>query len=161
MCFTKTFHKNTTNKAILTPKIAKQDIVVYKVINSDGIGWLFTDTPWKMGDVNIAEPSDLYPSIKDIKNGPSWDYGEEGKKLNIAGGWFHSSKTIKHLNIVYKSRSWDDILVKMIIPAGTEYFENNNEYVSKQLKYVENEFYPRIACRDYSNYGNYIQYYPN
>lgn len=111
----------------LRPKKAKEDIIVYKVIRYGGRG-LYYDLQDKNG--------------KNILWSPGYQYTELGKTQicgEIRGGMLHSKKTyMDALKILYTVATIRDCrIVKMIIPKGTNYYENTHEYVSKSLIYPD------------------------
>lgn len=127
MCFDLTIedHKKRI-KGNLRPKKAKEDIIVYKAISECNYG--------------------RFKNLKD-KNGkimrwiPGYQYTELGKTniiggnmySEILGGMLHSKKT--HSEALKLCVSFWYKTVKMIIPKGTNYYENDHEYVSKSLIY--------------------------
>jgi len=129
MCFdlTNKDHKKLI-KGKLRPKKAKEDIIVYKVISPNNYG--------------------RYRNLRD-KNGksmrwvPGYQYTELDKTnivrdrncSEIHGGMLHSKKTHSEALALKSCAFFQYKIVKMIIPKGTNYYENDNEYVSKSLIY--------------------------
>lgn len=123
MCFT--LRKEDIGKK---PKVATEDITVYKVIDP----YTGTGAYYSMADKHGM----FMPWVQE------YIYYEEDKRLfrkgyrrdKIAGGCFHSCKTKKAAKIAgYPVRN--ECVVKMIIPKGALYYENDKEYVSNMLYY--------------------------
>ena len=125
MCFDLTLKDRVKkNEGKLRMKKAISDIIVYKCIYINGEG--------------------RYYSLRD-RNGKkmSWKRGYWYTELDkiyinhrneIHGGGFHSYKYISDANGLLGYINYVKI-VKMIIPKGTYYYENEREYVSKSLIY--------------------------
>jgi hypothetical protein len=105
-----------------SPKIATKDILVWKVIESNGV------SPYRY-----------------FKYEKGYHYYQTGKKpfgFKLQQGfcrWFieinmglHSCKSINRAKEVQGLSSTRKV-VKMYIPKGAKYFENEREYVSDQL----------------------------
>lgn len=115
-------------------KIAKEDITVYKVINKNNYGWLYNlvidnkSCKWKKGyeytELDFPKNTNGLIIYSRSDTNKIFFYFEENG--------FHSKKTKKEaMNIKYN----DEKIVKMIIPKGSYYYENENEYFSQKLIY--------------------------
>jgi hypothetical protein len=130
MCFDKICYTKIKPR----PKVAKEDITVFKLIGVGGNGMYY----------------DLYINGKKEKWTPGYWYTEDTpfkgafwnastKFLSIEGNAFHSLKTMKIA--LDKQYFWNNMkivnmtIVKMIIPKGALYYENEKEYVSSQIIY--------------------------
>ena len=126
MCFDKKYNPLTRKPQ---PKKAKKDIIVFKVIGRHGNGMIY----------------DLFIKGKNEVWTPGYWYTEKtpfvGSTFDSFSGWFsvygnafHSLKT----KILAKDKQtyWGGTkVVKMIIPKGALYYENEKEYVSSQIIY--------------------------
>lgn len=99
-------------------KIADKDIVVYKIICSDG-------TPlhnYKEGfKYNFL--SRFFCKKVNIKV-------QKSHKENIIFEGYHSYRSLEYAKGI---RVYSTIIRKFIIPKGTKYYCNNNEYVSERI----------------------------
>lgn len=119
MCFHTGIYTRTKPK----PKIAESDITVYKEIGYNGNGY-------------------RYPLIGKDGNRMKWEKGfhytelpdDKGRVFSFERCW-NGEWTI-HKGLHSKRKRYWRSAVKMIIPKGTKYFENETEYVSDQLVYV-------------------------
>lgn len=110
------------------PEVAKEDIIVYKVILSSGYP-LYRE---RLAGFKYEKGFHYYQT----GNKPfTFDYGRVSPRnwaLLISVG-LHSCKTRQNA----KNRAeLGGKVVKMIIPKGAKYFENDTEYVSDQLIYI-------------------------
>jgi len=111
--------------------IAKKDIECYKIFlgNKNRINSIcFYDMVWKVG-VLVNESKKENVLLIDHDN-------------NVIGVGLHSYKIKELIN-----KSWFNISIKAkcIIPKGANYYENESEYVSDQLKIVK-------IIKDYNKY---------
>jgi hypothetical protein len=127
MCFTKVYKKITEGK-IEKPKVAKKDIIVWKVVGADGRGcykdlYITNEAgeknrePWTRG-FQYTETTPFYTAIAGYKS------------LEINGHAFHSKK-VKHDAFLIQGSG--EIIVNMVIPKGAKYYENDKEYVSSSI----------------------------
>lgn len=134
MCFIKNYNRKDECKK---PKIAKKNILVYKVIGKNGDGcyrnlYITNEKgqtnrePWKRGF--------QYTELTPFKSAVHKDLC-----VIVEGDAFHSKKT-KYSALDIKG--YDEIVVRMIIPKGALYYENIREYVSSSL------IFP-ISIKDY------------
>lgn len=113
------------------PKITVRDIKVYKVIRKNGTG-VYRDLRYKNGNMMLWKPGYHYTELPDT-NGNVFGIKIRLDEWAIYKG-LHSIKTPKKAKIhIYNN---DCIIVKMIIPKGSKYFKNKDEYVSDQLVYI-------------------------
>lgn len=115
-----------------TPYIAKEDIIIYKVVctNSNGIYESFyARFPYKLG-VEYEQHEDF--TIEEV---PFLYYGT---KYIISKGWFHSYIDYFHTFMEYNSIIKDVVIVKGIIPKGSEYYRGvGGEICSRKIKLIE------------------------
>jgi hypothetical protein len=104
-----------------TLKVARRDIPVYKTVNRDLTGVYYT-----MQDV----------SGNDVLWKRGYQYDELGEiefdGNDIESGMFHSCKTVKGA----KDQQYFtciEMIIKLYIPKGTKYYENETQYCSKSL----------------------------
>jgi len=124
-----------------TPKIAKRDIVCYKVCRDTKADDILL-TPYQFAEMMLGE---INIDTKDVFITPSHKSGH----FNITSGVFHSFKKLKdaktELSDWEKHYETSCCIVRCIIPKGSEYFEgiftqclNDYEsYGSKQIKLIE------------------------
>lgn len=125
MCFTLYSDKRTKPR----PKKAKQDIIVFKVLKKSGWG-CYKPLIINGKKLRWQKGTEVYETtpFKDAE----WE--SSISELNINGNALHSgtlenAKTILSMSKIRK-------IVKMIIPKGALYYENNEgEYVSNRLVY--------------------------
>lgn len=124
-------------------KIAEEDIICYKILVKRGDTYvtLFTETDVTDYVVNNRVWNDSTP--EDIKTQVCLSVLPPKKYYVIGGGFIHTYKH-RYLYITDLLRQYfpeDEIVVfKCIIPAGTVYFEgNDDDYCSKSLKFIKNE----------------------
>lgn len=123
------FEKRINGTKIPESSVAEKDIKVYKIIDNKNLGMCY----------------DLHINGKKYKWKPGYWYSEttpfHTARMNPITGWLeieghalHSCKTLKEAR--KKLNFFNDVkMVKMIIPKGALYYENNREYVSDQLIY--------------------------
>jgi hypothetical protein len=107
------------------PKKAKEDIIVWKVISKEGWGWMNNlkidgkEEKWEKGWHYI----ELKPFIRSTV---------AHSTLKVNGNAFHSNKTrrLGRGKVFYGNK-----LVRMYIPKGALYYENDTEYVSSEIVY--------------------------
>lgn len=108
-------------------KIAKEDIVCYKILEKDYYGHLFSPYTlfrWELNKLTKAEGKPYFTSFKETKH--------------IAVGYFHTFKSIvaakKQLKL-WPNRN--HLICKCTIPKGTKYWEGLYEgykgFASKNL----------------------------
>lgn len=139
----------------LEPKIATEDIIVYKKMNEhkdSGTIWSYhQDFQYELGKLyktEIKESEDIsvldYEAKRDYENfykGFNSNFGENiiDDTLKCFGEGFHSYKRKERGDIRFWSKAF---LYECIIPKGSEYYEDcSNLLVSNQLiivKKVEN-----------------------
>ena len=105
---------------------AKEDIVVYKAINKSGTGWVYNMRD-KEGNIMKWIPGWVY-----YQDMPKSHLFTKYIRTEIEGNCFHSNKTIR---LAKGKKDSYDMVVKMIIPKGALYYENEEEYVSNELYY--------------------------
>lgn len=107
--------KKEAKEFMLKPLIAKKDIEVFKVLNKDNTS-IYKDFQYTKG---FEYTNDKF----------TIDYIRFLDRLNIHSG-IHSCKT-KSATQIHKQDHHK--VVKMIVPKGAEYFENDDEIVSNRL----------------------------
>ena len=130
------------------PKILTEDLVVYKILERDFRAYTFKHFVYKVKklyktvitkiEINSYEDDFLFcddldqnyykPLIKDLNY-------KEGEIVAIQEG-FHSAKSVERVKQI--SVYSDPFIVKCIIPAGSEYYEDETGLcVSNQIIIVE------------------------
>lgn len=118
-------------------KIATQDITVYKCImkNGDGVLYLLTSVT---GKLLVWTPGTHYKEMPDIDGNVFW-IRKNFTSWEISKG-LHSFKTYQSAeDSLFMSCDDSVMIVKMIIPKGTKYYESLSEYVSDELIYPSEE----------------------
>lgn len=135
MCF-----ENTRN--LKNPKIAKTDIVCFKTmkrlrsnrVESKYYNDIFQNewtvpVSYKIGETYRATNTQGIPIEKlEVKMQAITTH----KYINVG---FHSFK--KRINKLYRNGAYITSNVKCIIPKGTQYYENDRDYVSTDIKFVK------------------------
>lgn len=135
MCF-----QNTRN--LKNPKVAKADIVCFKTmkrLRSNRVQSIYYNdifqndwtvpVSYKIGETYRATNMEGIPIEKlEVKMQAITTY----KYINAG---FHSFK--KRINKLYKNGKTIKSNVKCIIPKGTQYYENDRDYVSTDIKFVK------------------------
>ncbi len=109
------------------PRVAKQDIVCWKILRMD----------------NRSPMYDLVIDRKEEAWTPGYIYWEKSQtfrkssisQYKVNGGCFHSKRMRKLAKISWIMDDGDKKVVKMIIPKGAKYYENDEEYVSDTIWY--------------------------
>lgn len=144
MCFTKTFKKRVTREQAIIPLIAKKDIICYKRLDprfgykrrkgySQFGHYGYYETVRKEG--KYVTPYRQYPMELGMhyyqtnqKFTFSCNRGKIGR-LDINRG-LHSHVSFK---IAEENRQFSEVIVKCIIPKGSQYFKNETDIVSDNL----------------------------
>lgn len=107
-------------------KIAKEDIVCYKILEKDYNGNLFSPYTlfrWELNKLTKAEGRPYFTSFKGTKN--------------ISVGYFHTFKSIVAAKKQLTLWSNNHVICKCTIPKGTKYWEGLYEgykgFASKNL----------------------------
>lgn len=127
-----------------TAKIAKQDIVCYKVCREtkeDDIVF----TPYQYTEIRLGN---MNTDTKDVFIAPTRATSYKNRCFVITTGVYHSFKKLKDAKI--ELSEWNKVLgdtyciVRCIIPRGSEYFSGKfwnrryyESYGSKQIKLIE------------------------
>lgn len=111
------------------PRVAKKDIIVYKVLRSDYSSYNYNI---QIGKRTIVwQPGFHYYEKTPFKSAEiRWKLGKSNNYVVIVeGDAFHSFKK--------KPRGWSfwSKIVKLIIPKGALYYENDKCFVSSELIY--------------------------
>lgn len=139
------------------PKIAKRNIVCYKILNrtrrfnwtTDRVEKAYT-TPYQHTPINLVnddiiegircfEPDSSTSDISPIS--PNLDFlHTEGWKWVMHGGCIHSYRYKKDANFMWSDAG--QVIFKCIIPKGTEYYEgidgiHQKNYASKKIRFVK------------------------
>lgn len=131
MCFTLNLRKEKDRFKLpseIKPKIAKKDIIVYKKLYKNNFGQYYNlyirgkVYPYKQG--YIYSETTPFKSLK-LTFHYNWS-------IEVNGHAFHSYVKKPILPILELK---DYQIVEMIIPKGSLYYCNNEEYVSNQLYY--------------------------
>jgi hypothetical protein len=113
------------------PKIAKEDIPVWKVICKNGDPRYFWGTGVKYEKGYHYYQTGRHHFSFDIeKYFDSW-------RINIDMG-LHSCKNKYRAMVTHYYYSENHKIVKMYIPKGAKYYENEEEYVSNELVWYKN-----------------------
>jgi len=121
MCFSSQYFnlKKEARLAFSKPNIAKEDIIVYKILHKDY--------------------RSLHRRFQYEKN---THYYQTGKNFTVSysGSWTGTYRFQIHTGLhSYKSRycaeinHYGGIIVKFVVPKGAKYYENSEEIVSNQL----------------------------
>jgi hypothetical protein len=128
MCF-----KIKSNNRFIEANIAKKDIIVWKSIKKDGYGWMYNlrinekIEPWTKG---YEYTETYFPKQK--KHDYKHLYYDTLFIFNFDENGFHSKKMKRVANNITQ---YNEKVVKMIIPKGSYYYENEEEYFSESLIY--------------------------
>ena len=138
------FHTGIKVKSNEEPqaKIATEDITCYKIINRSGSGRYYNPTDkngksqfWKIG---------FHAYVQEFRI--IWDTWIQYGEYVIHEG-LHSYKNTDHreiCNIIAYYYTTGFKIIKLIIPQGALYYENDLEYVSNELIYVE-DYIPKVS----------------
>ena len=123
MCF---YLQSTYGKIPIT-KVEEEDIIVWKSINKDNSGWLYSlvINGWKEKWTKGFHYIETTP-FKSMRWNYSYGYWE------FFGNCFHSKKTKQEAESITCS---DEKVVKMIIPKNSLFYENKYEYISSEIIY--------------------------
>lgn len=117
------------------PKIAEEDITIYKVVTLDRRGWItscFTGFIWQFRKVFVTPLEINSVSIEDAEScdllarmGLNLLHHSKGLErfTNISRG-FHAATHKTRLKDIM-NKGWGDKLAKGYIPKGSQYFEDN------------------------------------
>lgn len=139
MCFVFDAKPYLSNEGNIVPSIAEEDIFVYKIIRINGLGICYNLKDkegniiyWKIGThakSRIVLPTKLFYGVIHF-------YGVINEGLHSCK---YMSEALEYFNYHFNNNSTLGIvkITKMVIPKGAEYFENQIEYVSNELIYIE------------------------
>lgn len=126
MCFIIRVKSEKDFKKVRIPKVAKKDITVYKVLQLNGY------SPYR-SNFKYEKGYHYYQTDKE----PAFTFFESSfpLRLEINRG-LHSCKTKHAAEKIRWFYPEGRKIVKMIIPKGAKYYENEEHYVSDQLIYI-------------------------
>ena len=146
----------------IKPKIAKRDIVCYKILNrTSRFNWdtnemeeMYT-TPYQHTPINSVN-DDIIKGIRCFEPNSSTPHISsssdlfclKGFKWAMRGGCIHSYRYKKDANFMKKDTYFvkvvgtEDVIFKCIIPKGTEYYKGidaigQENYASKKIRFVK------------------------
>ena len=117
----------------LKRQISSNDIECYKVLITDGDKYL---SPYIRTSYQI--PSDISDNVtEDIEH-----YNFESTSIyRIYSGFIHCYKYFEHAKhltkFIIKKPYYNIVIVKCIVPKGTEFYQNCHEICAKRLKFIE------------------------
>ena len=108
----------------IKPKIAKKDITAYKIIYKSNRGFFY--------NLEINNKKEKWTQGYIYSESDPFDKSYNSKEIH--GRCFHSIKIFS--DIIYYMKYFNTMkIVKMIIPKGSKYYENDTQYVSDTIYY--------------------------